>query len=92
MGVDSYHGPWVSIFAELGVPGRSKSAAVLAVTLTRAVCCGSKAKPAEPAWNLESSSTPNSAEIHTHASNLYYTECYQSWVPIFFEFLLQLFY
>ena len=52
--------PW------LGVPGHSKSAAALAVILARAVCCGSIAKPAEPAWNLEGSSTLNAAEIHTH--------------------------
>ena len=38
---------WISV--ELEVPGRSKSVAALVVTLTRAVCCGSKAKPDQPA-------------------------------------------
>ena len=43
--------------------GRSKSAAVQAVTLTRAVCC-------VPAWNFESSGTTSSAEIDTHVSEI----------------------
>ena len=52
--------------AQCPLPGRSKSAAALAVTLTCTVCWGSKAKPAEPAGNLDSLSTPNPAEIDTY--------------------------
>ena len=59
----------VEVCAVLGVPGHSKSAAFLAVTLTSAVCSGSKATPA---WNCESSGTPTSAQTSIADLNKHY--------------------